>query len=76
MSVKRMVDYHLKRLKDKRDDIRLDAIQELIHLEATEALAELEEVYHNDPNAKVRRAAKNAGKKLFTNQLLDDQDNS
>jgi HEAT repeat protein len=75
MSVKRMIGYHVKRLKNKREDIRLEAIQELIHLDATEALIELEEVYHNDPNDKVRRAAKNAGKKLFANQLLDDQDN-
>lgn len=75
MSVKRMVDYHIKRLKDKRDHIRLEAIQELIHLGATDALADLEAVYHHDPNDKVRRAAKEAGKVLFANQLLDDKGN-
>ena len=75
MSMKRMVDYHISRLKDKRADIRLDAIQELLLLDATEALNALEEVYHHDADEEVRRAAKNAGKKLFTLQLLErDQD--
>lgn len=73
MSVKRMVDYHITRLKDKRDTIRLEAINELVLLEATEALEELENLYRNDINEDVRRAAKNAGKKLFAVQLLRDQ---
>lgn len=76
MSVKRMVDYHIQRLNNKRDDIRLQAIQELIHLEAVEALAELENVYRNDPNDSIRRAAKNAGKTLFAHQLLTSQKES
>jgi len=74
MSVKRMVEYHITRLKDKREDIRLEAIQELVLLDATEALNELEDIYHNDPNEDVRRAAKDAGKKLFAVQLLRNQD--
>lgn len=73
MSVKRMVEYHISRLKDKRDDIRLEAIAELILLDATEALPELETVYHNDTNADVRRAAKDAGKKLFALQVLREK---
>lgn len=69
MSMKRMVEYHIGRLQDKRDDIRLEAIQELVLLDATEALAELEQIYHNDPNLDVRRAAKEAGKTLFALQI-------
>jgi len=69
-----MVDYHIKRLKNKRDDIRLQAIQELIHLDAVEALSELENVYRTDPSNSVRIAAKDAGKTLFTHQLLANQD--
>lgn len=74
MSVKRMVEYHIGRLKDKRDDIRLEAIQELVLLDATESLADLEEIYRSDPNLDVRRAAKDAGKKLFTLQLLREKE--
>ena len=76
MPVQRLVDYHVKRLKNKRDDIRLEAIQELIQLDAIEALADLEFVYRNDTNDTVRRAAKNAGKTLYTHQLLNKQTKS
>ena len=69
-----MVEYHIGRLKDKRDSIRLDAIQELVLLDATEALPDLEDLYHNDPHIDVRRAAKNAGKKLFALQVLRETD--
>jgi len=73
MSVKRMVEYHISRLNDKRYDVRLEAIQELVLLDATEALSELEDLYHNDENAEVRRAAKEAGKKLFAMQVLREK---
>lgn len=73
MSMKRMVEYHVGRLKDKRDDIRLEAIQELVLLDATEALPDLEDLYRTDPNLNVRHAAKDAGKKLFTLQVLRDK---
>lgn len=74
MSFKRMVEYHINRLKDKRANIRLQVIEELVLLDAVEALEELETIYHNDPNADVRRSAKDAGKKLFTLQLLREKD--
>ncbi len=73
MSMKRMVEYHIGRLKDKRDDIRLEAIQELVLLDATEALSDLEQLYRTDTSLDVRRAAKDAGKKLFALQLLRDK---
>ena len=71
MSVKRMVEYHISRLKDKRTNIRLEAIQELVLLGAVEALDMLEEVYRTDAEESVRRAAKDAGKQLFTQQLQE-----
>lgn len=76
MSVKRMVEYHLSRLKDKRPNIRLEAIQELVLLDAIETLEMLEDVYRNDADEEVRRAAKDAGKKLFALQLQDRNRNN
>jgi hypothetical protein len=74
MSYKRMVEYHINRLQDKRDNIRIEAINELVLLDAVEALDILESIYRNDPNASIRRAAKDAGKKLFAVQLLQEKE--
>lgn len=73
MSAKRVVEYHITRLKHKRHDVRLEAIHELVLLDAIDALEELETVYTTDENKEVRRAAKNAGKKLYALQLLQNQ---
>lgn len=65
MSRQRMIDYHMARLRDRRAEIRLEAIHELVLLEAVEALEALETVFKMDEDAAVREAAREAGRKLF-----------
>ena len=65
MSRQRMIDYHLTRLKDRRSSIRLEAIHELLLLEAFEAMDALEAVFRTDTDAEVRDAARKAGRDLF-----------
>lgn len=66
MSVtERMIAYHLARLNDKNPQVRIESIQELALLEATDALDALEAVYRNDPDPAVRKAAQEAGRALF-----------
>lgn len=65
MSKDRMVEYHIARLKDKRASIRLDSIKQLVLLQATEALEVLKEIFENDPDADVRKAAQQAGREIF-----------
>ena len=55
----------MTRLKDKRPEVRLEAIQELALLEATEALEALREIYETDPEETIRRAAQESGRKIF-----------
>lgn len=62
---KRIIEYHVGRLQDKSPDIRLKAIQELELLEALEALEALQDLYHNDPESDVRKAAQKAGRSIF-----------
>ena len=50
MSKDRVVDYHIGRLQDRRESVRLDAIEQLRLLGAVDALEALEDVYHNDPD--------------------------
>lgn len=63
--MKRLVDYHLTRLRDRRPDIRLSAIHELELLEAEDALDTLRHVFETDPNEEVRQAAKRAGRTIY-----------
>ncbi len=62
---KQLVQYHMSRLKDKNAVARLDAIRELVLLEDGDALDALKEVYENDPDEEVRRAAQKAGRDLY-----------
>jgi HEAT repeat protein len=55
----------MSRLKDKNAVARLDAIRELVLLEDSEALDALKEVFENDPDEEVRRAAQEAGRNLY-----------
>ena len=66
MSVnKKLVTYHLARLKDKNAAVRLSSIHELAELGDPEALAALQEAYRSDTDLEVRKAAQEAGRTIF-----------
>lgn len=65
MSKSRVIDYHLSRLNDRRPSVRLDAIQELLLLNSTEVLDKLKEIYEQDDDPEVRKAAQVAGREIF-----------
>ncbi len=66
MSVnKKIVAYHIARLKDKNVAVRLKSIQELVELGDPEALDALHDLYQNDTDFDVRKAAQEAGRALF-----------
>jgi len=62
---KKLVGYHLGRLKDKNVAVRLKSIAELKELGDPEALETLQEVYKNDSDVEVRKAAQEAGRAIF-----------
>lgn len=65
MPTKRIIDYHLSRLKDKNPEARLKAIKELELIGAVEALEPLRDLFDNDPDVQVRKAAQAAGRAIF-----------
>ncbi len=65
----KLLAYHIGRLKDKRAEIRLQSIQELILLNDAGALEALRNVYATDGDAEVKKAAQEAGRIIFANQL-------
>jgi HEAT repeat protein len=69
---KKLVTYHIGRLKDKSADVRLKAIHELAELGDPEALEALQETYRTDADLDVRKAAQEAGRAIF----LKSQQNS
>jgi HEAT repeat protein len=66
-SQEKVVQYYIARLKDKRPDVRREAIGELEALgaEAESALDALREVYEKDAEAVIRQAAQKAGLTIF-----------
>jgi HEAT repeat protein len=64
-SIKRLVAYHISRLQDKNPEVRLKAINELSLLADQEALDALQEVFKNDSETAVRKAAQQAGRAVF-----------
>lgn len=62
---KRLIDYHIARLKDKRPEVRLEAIHQLVLLEAVDALGVLKQLYETDPDLEVKKAAQEAGRQIF-----------
>lgn len=70
----RIVEYHMGRLKDKSPEARVSAIQELVLLEAFEAMPALEELFRTDPDEDVRKAAQRAGRELFLKQRTKGTD--
>jgi len=65
----KLLEYHIGRLKDKRAEIRLQSIQELILLNDAGALEALRNVYATDGDAEVKKVAQEAGRIIFANQL-------
>jgi len=65
---KRILAYHLSRLKDKNPEVRLKTIHELRLLGDPDALEALQSLYENDSNREVRRAAQEAGRIIFLKQ--------
>ncbi len=61
----RLIEYHLLRIKEGSKAARLDSIEQLVLLEAVEALEVLRSVVENDEEVEVRRAALEAGRRLF-----------
>jgi hypothetical protein len=77
-STKRIIEYHIARLQDKRVEVRLNAIQELVLLQASEALEALQLVFENDADESVRKSAQEAGRTIykaikFASQSADQQ---
>lgn len=64
-SQQKLINYHIRRLQDKRPDVRIKSIRELALLGAEEALEALHEVFQNDPDDEVKRAAQEAGREIF-----------
>lgn len=70
MSVnQKLLEYHISRLKDKRVEVRLQSIQELVLLNDAGALDALRDVFSNDNDVDVRKAAQEAGRVIFKNQV-------
>lgn len=69
---KKLVEYHIARLKDKSADARLKAIEELKLLEDPDALEALQEVFENDDDPQVRKAAQRAGREIFLKNRSKD----
>lgn len=65
MAVKKLVEYHINRLKDKSPELRLKAIKELELLADPDALQALRDLFENDDNHDVRKAAQEAGRSIF-----------
>ena len=65
---KKLVAYHIARLKDKNVDVRLSSIQELAELNDPEALDALQEMFRTDPDMAVRKAAQEAGRTIYVRQ--------
>jgi streptomycin 6-kinase len=61
----RLIEYHVLRIKQGNKAARLDSIEQLILLEAVEALDSLRLVVEQDEDVDVRRAAQQAGRHLF-----------
>ncbi len=68
---KKLVAYHISRLKDKSPDVRLKSIQELAQLGDPEAMEPLRDIFKNDPVLEVRKAAQEAGLTIFNAQKQD-----
>jgi len=62
---KKLIAYHLHRLKDRDPQVRLASIHELELLADPEVLPALRKLFETDPVIEVRKAAQAAGRKLY-----------
>lgn len=69
---KKLVEYHIARLKDKSVDARLKAIEELKLLADVDALQALQDVFESDDDETVRKAAQRAGREIFLKNRSKD----
>lgn len=65
---KKLVAYHIARLRDRSPEVRLRSIRELAQLGDAEALQALRAVYERDAVPEVRQAAQEAGRAIFLKQ--------
>lgn len=65
---KKLVAYHIARLKDRNVDVRLSSIRELAELNDPDALDALQETFRTDPDVAVRKAAQEAGRAIYVRQ--------
>lgn len=72
----RVVEYHIERLKNKSAEVRLKSINELKLIGDPAALEPLEQIYRNDPEPEVRKAAQAAGYEIFIKQRKQSQQSS
>jgi HEAT repeat protein len=62
---KKLVEYHIARLQDKSPEARIKAIRELELLGDPDSLEALQDVFKNDSDPDVRKAAQEAGRTLW-----------
>lgn len=67
-SLEKIIDYHVGRLRDKRPDVRLNAIAELeaMGADAITALPALETCHKESEEPEVKEAAQKAGYTIYT----------
>lgn len=70
---KKLLEYHLSRLKDKSPQARIKAIQELVHIGDSSVLDTLQEIYKTDPDEDVRKAAQRAGREIFLKSQIEEK---
>lgn len=62
---KKVIEYHLSRLKDKNPEVRLKAVKELEIIADPDTLEALQELFNSDDDSAVRKAAQEAGRAIF-----------
>jgi hypothetical protein len=65
-NIKRVIAYHISRLKDKNPETRLKSIQELAQLPDDESLAALQAAYQSETDPVIKKAAQEAGRLIFS----------
>jgi len=60
-----LTEYYIPRLKATSEDVRRDAIQRLLSIEAVDALEALQSVHLTDPDENIRKEAVKVGRLLW-----------